>query len=135
VTCRVIYKGELRTSAAHEYSGSVIETDAPLDNQGRGEHFSPTDLLAAALASCMCTIMGIAARTYGLNIDGVTCEVDKIMTANPRRVGEIKINIIFPKTALIETKYRTILERAALTCPVYESLHPDLQKTVLFIWS
>jgi uncharacterized OsmC-like protein len=135
VTSRVIYKGDLRTSAMHGHSGSVVETDAPLDNQGKGERFSPTDLLATSLASCMCTIMGIAARTHALNIDGVVCEVEKVMAANPRRVSEIKMNVIFPKTAQIEAKYRSILERAALTCPVYESLHPDLKKTILFIWS
>lgn len=134
MTSRVIYEGDLRTSATHIHSGSVIETDAPLDNQGKGERFSPTDLLATSLASCMCTIMGIAARTHNLNIDGTVCEVEKIMSANPRRVGEIKINVIFPKTTEIETKHRSILERAALTCPVFESLHPDLKKTVLFIW-
>lgn len=134
MTARIVYEGDLRTSATHIQSGSVLETDAPLDNQGKGERFSPTDLLAAALASCMCTIMGIAARTHGLNVDGIVCELDKIMAVNPRRVGELKINVIFPKAAHIELKHRTILERAALTCPVYESLHPDLKKTVLFIW-
>ncbi len=134
VTSKVIYKGDLRTEATHIHSGSVFETDAPLDNQGKGERFSPTDLLATSLASCMGTIMGIAARTHGLNIDGTECEVEKIMTANPRRVGEIKINVVFPKTAAIDAKLRSILERAALTCPVFESLHPDLKKTILFIW-
>lgn len=135
MTSKVIYEGDLRTSATHIFSGNTIETDAPLDNQGKAERFSPTDLLATALASCMCTIMGIAARTHNLNIDGVVCEVEKIMATNPRRVSEIKINVIFPEHSKIESKYRTILERAALTCPVYESLHPDLQKTILFIWS
>lgn len=105
-----------------------------MDNQGKGERFSPTDLVATALASCMCTIMGIAARNQNLNIDGVECEVEKIMATNPRRIGEIKVNILFPKTIQLTDKHRTILERAALTCPVYESLHPDCKKSVLFIW-
>lgn len=134
MTSRVIYEGDLRTVATHLQSGTMIETDAPVDNQGKGERFSPTDLVATALASCMCTIMGIAARTHKINIEGIICEVEKVMTTNPRRIGEIKVNIIFPKTAKIEEKYRTILERAALTCPVYESLHPECKKSVLFIW-
>ncbi len=118
----------------HIHSGSVLETDAPLDNLGKAERFSPTDMLAVALASCMCTVMGIAARTHNLDIEGIVCEVEKIMVSNPRRVGEIKVNVIFPKKAVIDLKYRTILERTALTCPVFESLHPDTKKTVLFIW-
>lgn len=134
VTSTVLYEGDLRTVATHTFSGSVIETDAPLDNQGKAERFSPTDLVATALASCMCTIMGISARTQQINIDGIVCEVEKIMVPNPRRIGEIKVNIIFPKTVKLTDKQRTILERAALTCPVYESLHPDCKKTVLFIW-
>lgn len=134
MTSRVTYEGDLRTVATHLQSGTMIETDAPVDNQGKGERFSPTDLVATALASCMCTIMGIAARTHQLNIEGIICEVEKVMTTNPRRIGEIKVNIIFPKTAKIEEKYRTILERAALTCPVYESLHPECKKSVLFVW-
>ena len=82
----------------------------------------------------MCTIMGIMAGKHNINIDGTECEVEKIMAANPRRIGEIKVNIIFPKAAVINEKMRLVLERAALTCPVYESLHPDCKKTVLFIW-
>lgn len=134
VTSKVIYKGDLRTVATHIQSGSIIETDAPVDNQGKGERFSPTDLVATALASCMCTIMGIAARNHDINIDGVECEVEKIMTTGPRRIGEIKINVIFPRHIQLTDKHRTVLERAALTCPVFETLHPDCKKSVLFIW-
>src|SRR6476661_11147279 len=94
---KVIYLGELRTAATHLRSGTIIETDAPTDNQGRGERFSPSDLVATALASCMLTIMGIAARTHEINIVGTECEVEKIMVADPRRIGEIKINMIFSK--------------------------------------
>jgi putative redox protein len=134
VTSKVIYTGELRTVATHLLSGSVIESDAPLDNNGKGERFSPTDLVATALASCMCTIMGIAARTHSINIEGTECEVEKIMVVNPRRIGEIKVNIHFPKTQTYSDKEKKILEHAALTCPVFESLHPDCKKTVLFLW-
>ena len=134
MTSKVIYEADLRTVATHLQSGTTIETDAPVDNQGKGERFSPSDLVATALASCMCTIMGIAARTHNIDIEGTVCEVEKIMIADPRRIGEIKVNIIFPKSKKFPEKYRSILERAALTCPVYESLHPDMKKTVLFIW-
>ena len=134
MTSKVVYSGELRTVATHLRSGSVVETDAPLDNNGKGERFSPTDLVATALASCMCTIMGIAARTHGINIDDTECEIEKIMAANPRRIGEIKVNVHFPKTQTYTDKEKKILEHAALTCPVFESLHPDCKKTVLFLW-
>jgi uncharacterized OsmC-like protein len=134
VTSTVVYKGSLRTEAVHLQSGTVIETDAPVDNQGKGERFSPTDLVATALASCMGTVMGIAARTHGIDIDGTTFSVEKIMVADPRRIGEIKINITFPTNQNYEEKHRTLLQKAAMTCPVFESLHPDLKKTVLFIW-
>lgn len=134
MTSKVIYTGELRTQATHLRSGSVVETDAPPDNNGKGERFSPSDLVATALASCMCTIMGIAARTHGINIDGTECEIEKIMVADPRRIGEIKVNVHFPKTQSYTGKEQKILEHAALTCPVFESLHPDCKKTVLFLW-
>jgi putative redox protein len=134
MTSTVIYKGDLRTEATHLLSNTIIETDAPPDNNGKGERFSPTDLVATALASCMCTLMGIAARTHGINIDGTHCEVEKIMAANPRRIGEIKVNLHFPQTQNYSEKEMQILEKAALTCPVFESLHPDMKKTVLFLW-
>lgn len=135
MTATVVYQGELRTVATHTKSGSVIETDAPTDNQGKGERFSPTDLVAAALASCMLTIMGIAARTHNINIDETSCEVEKIMVSNPRKIGEIKINMRFPQTQQYDEKQRKILEHAANTCPVFLSLHPDVKKTVTFHWS
>ena len=135
MTSEVIYKGDLRTAATHLQSGTVIETDAPTDNNGKGERFSPSDLVATALASCMMTIMGIAARTHGFDIDGTTCSVQKIMVANPRRIGEIKIDMRFPEGKVYDDKTKAIIERAALTCPVFESLHPDCKKTVDFLWS
>jgi uncharacterized OsmC-like protein len=134
MTSTVVYSGELRTVANHLASGTTIETDAPTDNQGKGERFSPTDLVATALASCMGTIMGIAARTHNINIDGTRFEVTKVMAQNPRRIGEIVVDIHFPPACQYSDKERTLLERAALTCPVFESLHPDCQKTVQFLW-
>jgi putative redox protein len=134
VTSQVIYQGELRTVATHLQSGTVIETDAPVDNHGKGERFSPTDLVATALATCMGTVMGITARAHGLNIDGTRFDVEKVMVTDPRRIGEIKINITFPKDQHYDEKHRSLLQRAAMTCPVFESLHPDMMKTILFIW-
>ena len=135
MTSRVIYEGTLRTVATHIKSDKKIETDAPIDNHGKGERFSPTDLLATSLASCMCTIMGIAANTHNIDINGTACDVEKIMADNPRRVAEIKVNMQFPDGKNYSDKEKKILEQAAVTCPVYLSLHSDLKKTVLFIWS
>ena len=130
---QVEYKGQLRTEAKHLRSGSVIVTDAPIDNQGKGEAFSPTDLVATALASCMITIMGIVAERDGINIEGVTADVDKIMSKEPRRIGEIKIIITFKSK--LTTDQRGKLERAAKTCPVSGSLHEDLKETIEFSYA
>lgn len=134
MTSQVIYEGNLRTVATHLQSGTVIETDAPTDNQGKGERFSPTDLVATALGNCMLTIMGIKARDIGVNLEGTTVDIEKIMTTNPRRIGEIKVVLKFPESLQTDEKQRTILERAAMTCPVFESLHPELKKDVEFKW-
>lgn len=134
MTSKLIYKGDLRTEATHILSGSVIETDAPPDNNGKGERFSPTDMVATAMAACMCTLMGIAARTHAIDIDGIECEITKIMVPNPRRIGEVQVIMHFPKHVTYTDKEKKILEIAALTCPVIESLHPDLKKTVTFDW-
>ena len=131
-TIETTYLGELRTEPVHVQSGTHIITDAPVDNQGKGEAFSPTDLMSASLGSCAMTIMGIAARTHGIDMDGATASITKIMAANPRRVSEIVVDFKFPKT--YTEKEQKILEHAALTCPVYLSLHPDLVKTVNFGW-
>jgi uncharacterized OsmC-like protein len=133
-TSKVIYNGGLRTSATHQQSGVQIITDAPVDNQGKGEAFSPTDLLATSLASCMMTIMGIAARTHEIDMDGTTAEVTKVMAVEPRRVSEIHINFSFPKKDEYSDKQKKILEQAALTCPVYYSLNSDIKKPVNFGW-
>lgn len=135
MTSKVKYTGELRTIATHLRSGSELETDAPIDNNGKGERFSPTDLVATALAACICTVMGIKARDMGVNIDGTECGVEKIMATNPRRISEIKVSLDFPKDQTYTDKDKTILERIAKTCPVLESLHPDCKKTISFNWS
>jgi uncharacterized OsmC-like protein len=127
------YLGNLRTEITHLQSGNTLTTDAPTDNHGKGEFFSPTDLLASALGSCMLTIMGIAAQTHGFNIDGASMETTKVMSANPRRVGELVVRITFPHNKYSE-KERRILEACAKECPVANSLHPDLKQTVSFIF-
>jgi putative redox protein len=134
MTSTVIYAGELRTVATHLQSGSVIETDAPLDNQGKAERFSPTDLVATALGSCMMTIMGIKARDLAVDLTGVQISIQKIMKADPRRIGGIHLEVDFPDTLQTDEKQRTILERAAHTCPVIYSLHPDIEIKVAFNW-
>jgi len=132
-TIETIYLGGLRTEATHLQSGTKIITDAPVDNQGKGEAFSPTDLLAAALGSCMLTIMGIVARTHNIDIDNTQCSITKIMATNPRRVAEVVINFKFPGN--YTEKEQKILENAALTCPVYYSLNDEVKKTVDFGWA
>ena len=134
MTSQIIYKGELRTEATHLQSQTVIETDAPTDNEGKGERFSPTDLLATSLGNCMLTIMGIKARDMGVNLEGTKVGVTKIMKAEPRRVGGINVDFYFPHTLETDDKQRTILERAALTCPVAKSIHPDIEMNVSFGW-
>lgn len=134
MTSQIVYEGDLRTVATHLQSGSEIETDAPLDNQGKGERFSPTDLVATALGSCMLSIMGIKARDMGLKLEGTNVNITKIMLAEPRRIGEIKVTIQFPDELNADEKQRIILERAAITCPVFESLHPNMVKDVEFVW-
>lgn len=132
-TITTVYEGNLRTTAQHIISGDKIITDAPVDNQGRGEAFSPTDLLAASLGSCMLTIMGIAARNHEFSIDGTSIDITKIMTANPRKVSEIIVEFHFPSNSFSDSQKR-ILEKAATTCPVALSLHPDLNQKIIFNW-
>ncbi len=134
MTSQITYEGNLRTVATHLQSGTVIETDAPTDNEGKGERFSPSDLVATALGNCMLTIMGIKARDMNVDLEGTKIDVTKIMVAEPRRIGEIKVIFNFPGTLKVDEKQKTILERAAMTCPVIESLSPDLKKNVEFNW-
>ena len=129
----IIYSGGLRTEARHLKSGKIILTDAPPDNNGKGEAFSPTDLMATSLGSCMLTVMGIVAERHQLDIAGTEVEITKIMDANPRRVVEIVVEMTFPKKAFSD-KDKQLLEQTALACPVAKSLHPDLVQTVRFHW-
>jgi len=132
MTSKVTYLGDLRTSSIHVQSGSEIISDAPVDNNGKGEAFSPTDTVANALASCMFTVMGIKARSMDVDFSGSTAEVTKVMQAEPRKISEIQV--IFHMDIEADDKTRTILERTALTCPVYLSLNPDIKKVITFNW-
>ena len=129
-----IYKGNLRNEVTHLQSGTKILTDAPLDNHGKGESFSPTDLLASSLGCCMLTIMGISAQSYGFSLEGTRVETEKIMGTDPRRVVEIKIDFHFPEGSNFTPQQKRIIESAAKTCPVANSLHPDLKKTINLNW-
>lgn len=131
-TSKVTYLGELRTSSIHINSGSEIISDAPVDNNGKGEAFSPTDTVANALASCMFTVMGIKAREMDVDFSGSTAEVTKVMAAEPRRISEI--HITFNMNLEADEKTRIILERTGMTCPVHYSLHPDIKKEIVFNW-
>lgn len=127
-TSKVIYLGELRTEAVHLASGNKIITDAPVDNKGKGEFFSPTDLMSTSLASCMLTIMGIAAREHGFSIDGATAEVTKIMGSEPRRVAEIVVEFHFPRG--LNEKAKKFIEASINNCPVGKSVHSELKQTI-----
>ncbi len=129
-TLKTKHLGNLRTEITHLQSGGTVTTDAPTDNNGKGEYISPTDMVAGALGSCMLTLMEMAAVRLGLDMTGTTLDITKIMAADPRRIGEIQIDVWFPFAA--DEKSRTILQRAADTCPVSKSLHPELRQTVKF---
>ena len=134
MTSTVIYKGALRTEMKHLLSGSIIENDAPVDNHGKGERFSPTDMVATALGSCLLTTMGIKADSIGIDLTGTTVEITKIMKAEPRRIGGIKANVTFAQGLNVDEKQKELLERTARTCPVERSLHPDMELDFQFIW-
>ena len=133
VEIEIRYDGELHTTAHHGPSGSELETDAPKDNEGRGERFSPTDLVAAALGSCMATVMGIVARRHAWPLEGTRVRVEKHMATEPvRRIGRLVVELSMPKG--LPEKSRAVLERAAHTCPVHRSLHPDVVVETRFDW-
>jgi len=131
-TSKITYQGELRTTCIHLQSGTEILTDAPTDNHGKGEAFSPTDLVATALGSCMVSIMAIKTRDLDLELKDSTLEVTKIMQAEPRKIA--KIVVVLNMSIATSDKNKVILERAAMTCPVLLSLHPDIEKEVTFNW-
>ncbi len=129
---KVLYLGDLQTECTHE-AGDKIHTDPPKDNGGKGEHFSPTDLFAASLGTCMVTIMGIAARKAGVDLKGMTAEIEKEMASVPhRRVG--KLIVRFRSSLTPNQQIREKLEKAALECPVHHSLHPDIKLEFDFVW-
>jgi putative redox protein len=134
MTSTVTYEGDLRTTAQHLQSGNAIETDAPTDNQGKGERFSPTDLIATGLASCMATTMGIKARDMDVDLRGLKVDVTKHMLANPRRIGGIDVHLHFPAGLSLDERQRAILEKTALTCPVMYTLHPDVKVNTEISW-
>ena len=128
------YEGGLRCRATHGPSGTSVVTDAPVDNHGKGESFSPTDLVATALGACMLTVIGIVAERHGLGVGGMTAETEKVMSETaPRRIASLRTRISIPLPA--DHPQRVLLERAALTCPVHQSIHPDIDAGVEFRWT
>ena len=132
MTSKVTYLGELRTSSIHMQSGTEIISDAPTDNNGKGEAFSPTDTVANGLASCMMTVMGIKARDLNVDFTNSTAEVIKVMGTEPRRITEIHVK--FDMSIAVDQRTKLILERTAMTCPVLNSLHPNIKKEITFNW-
>lgn len=129
----VSYDGQLRTTATHGPSRNTLITDAPVDNHGRGESFSPTDLVATALGTCMATVMGIYAERHAIDLKGMRVTVKKEMVQAPvRRIGKLSVDIHVPLPG--DHPERAVLERTALTCPVHQSLHPETEKPVVFHW-
>ena len=135
MTSHIVYDGNLRTVGTHKASGTMIETDAPVDNQGKGERFSPSDLVATALGSCMMTIMGIKARDMEVDLKGMKIDVQKFMKADPRRISGINLTFSFPEGLQVSEKQQRILENSAHTCPVIYSIHPDIEVQVAFNWN
>jgi putative redox protein len=134
MTSSIIYKGQLRCEATHLQSGSIIETDAPTDNRGKGERFSPTDLLCVSLATCIVTTIGLKAADMQIDLSNTNIEVTKHMLSDPRRVGKVEIKIQFPSALQLEEKERIIFQRVGDNCPVKKSLHPDVEVVVEYIW-
>jgi len=127
MTSTVVYNGDLRTTCTHLKSNSAFETDAPTDNHGKGERFSPTDIMSTSLATCMLTVMGIKARTMGFDLNDIKVEVLKIMKADPRRIGGIELTFHIPDPLKdIDEKTKAILKNTAETCPVMKSIHPEI---------
>jgi uncharacterized OsmC-like protein len=132
MTASIIYKGDLRCESVHIQSNSQIETDAPTDNHGKGERFSPTDLLCVSLATCLLTTMGIKANDMGVNIDNAKANVTKYMASDPRRVSKIEVAVSLPANG--SDKEIVILERTGNNCPVVKSLHPDIELKISYQW-
>lgn len=132
MTSKITYNGDLRTTCEHVRSGNTFMTDAPVDNHGLGEAFSPTDTVATGLGSCMITVMGLKAKSLGVDLVGSEVGIAKHMAADPRRISRIEVTLRLP--AKVSEKNRKILENTANTCPVHYSLHPDIEKEIQFLW-
>ena len=135
MTSKITYTGNLRCTCTHIQSGTQIETDAPTDNKGKGERFSPTDTVCVALATCMITTMAIRSEDMGIEFKGTEIEVTKHMLSDPRRIGQIDINLNMPSSLILSEKDRTIMERIGNNCPVMKSIHPDLKVNVSYNWA
>jgi uncharacterized OsmC-like protein len=133
MTTSIIYQGDLRCKATHLQSGTVVETDAPTDNRGKGEKFSPTDILCVSLATCIITTMALKARNMNIELKDTKIDVTKYMLKDPRRVAQIDVTIHFPQLQL-DAKDKLILERTGNNCPVTKSLHPDLKTNIEYNW-
>lgn len=133
-TVTATYLGDLRVESTHTASGAKLVTDAPVDNHGKGEGFSPTDLCATALGACAMTIMGITARAHGMDVTGTKLEITKTMSADPRRIASLDVVFLMPDRPFTD-KQKAMLERAAHTCPVHLSLHPDVRQNFVFRWA
>ena len=133
MTTEIIYNGQLRTSATHLRSNNTIINDAPVDNHGKGEAFSPTDIVATALGTCILTIMGIAAQKNDIDMEGARAEVTKVMASDPRRIAKIGALIIMPQRNYSDQE-KLVLEQTLDNCPVCRSLHPDMQQDIQIIW-
>jgi uncharacterized OsmC-like protein len=133
MTASIVYKGDLRCECTHIQSGTIIETDAPTDNRGKGERFSPTDTVCVALATCMITTMGIRAIDMQIDLSGAKLDVTKHMLSDPRRIGKIEVTLHIP-SAGVEQKDRLVLEKIGDNCPVMKSLHPDLEISTKYNW-
>lgn len=131
MTASVVYKGDLRCECTHLQSGTRTETDAPTDNRGKGERFSPTDTVCVALATCMITTMGIKAADMQIDLRGTTIDVTKYMLSDPRRIGKIEVVLRLPA---IEESHKLLLQKIGDNCPVMKSLHPDLEVAVGYFW-
>ena len=134
MTATVVYKGDLRCECTHLQSGTVIATDAPTDNRGKGQRFSPTDTVCVALATCVITTMGIKSNDMEIDLTGTAIDVKKHMLADPRRIGQIDVTLNFPASLQLDEKDKTILQRVGDHCPVAKSLHPDLKLNIVYNW-
>jgi len=134
MTASILYQGDLRCGATHLQSGTMIESDAPTDNRGKGEKFSPTDLLCVSLGTCIITTIALKARELSLEVKDTIIEVTKHMLNDPRRVGQVDVIVKFPQSLSIEEKDKIVLERTGNNCPVAKSIHPDIKANITYEW-